>query len=106
MRSISLLLLAASIWVAGLSFAHAGGAAIGWADAVGVFSDEATAMGALAVILGIAAVGCILMFGITSMITTVVMVCLGGALLANADAVAGAIFGIGGGGGSVLLYVS
>src|SRR4051794_41758569 len=57
--------------------AHAGGV-IGWATAVNQFSTEGEAVGALAVVLGILAVGAILMFGITGLITTVVMVCLGG----------------------------
>ena len=69
--------------------AKAGGA-IGWANAVNEFSTEGVAVGSAAVILGIIAVGAILMFGITGLITTVVMVCLGGALMANADAIAGA----------------
>src|SRR5438270_6912956 len=55
--------------------AHAGGV-IGWATAVNDFSTEGTAVGAAAVVLGILAVGAILMFGITGLITTVVMVCL------------------------------
>ena len=83
--------------------AEAGGA-IGWANAVNEFSTEGIAVGSAAVILGIIAVGAILMFGITGLITTVVMVCLGGALMANADAIAGALFagGAGGaGGGSI-----
>ena len=80
--------------------AHAGGA-IGWADAVNEFSTEGVAVGAAAVVLGIIAVGAILMFGITGLITTVVMVCLGGALMANADAIAGALFAGGAGGGSI-----
>jgi len=83
--------------------AKAGGA-IGWANAVNEFSTEGVAVGSAAVILGIIAVGAILMFGITGLITTVVMVCLGGALMANADAIAGALFagGAGGaGGGSI-----
>jgi hypothetical protein len=52
------------------------------------------------VVLGILAVGAILMFGITGLITTVVMVCLGGALMAKAGPVAAALFAGGGGGGS------
>ena len=80
--------------------AHAGGA-IGWADAVNEFSTEGVAVGAAAVVLGIIAVGAILMFGITGLITTVVVVCLGGALMANADAIAGALFAGGAGGGSI-----
>ena len=64
--------------------AHAGGV-IGWATAVNDFSTEGTAVGAAAVVLGILAVGAILMFGITGLITTVVMVCLGGALMAKAQ---------------------
>ena len=80
--------------------AKAGGA-IGWANAVNEFSTEGVAVGSAAVILGIIAVGAILMFGITGLITTVVMVCLGGALMANADAIAGALFAGGAGGGSI-----
>ena len=80
--------------------AKAGGA-IGWANAVNEFSTEGIAVGSAAVILGIIAVGAILMFGITGLITTVVMVCLGGALMANADAIAGALFAGGAGGGSI-----
>jgi hypothetical protein len=80
--------------------ARAGGA-IGWANAVNEFSTEGIAVGSAAVILGIIAVGAILMFGITGLITTVVMVCLGGALMANADAIAGALFAGGAGGGSI-----
>src|SRR4051794_31017123 len=79
--------------------AHAGGV-IGWATAVNDFSTEGTAVGAAAVVLGILAVGAILMFGITGLITTVVMVCLGGALMAKAGPVAAALFAGGGGGGS------
>jgi hypothetical protein len=76
------------------------GGAIGWATAVNQFSTEGEAVGALAVVLGILAVGAILMFGITGLITTVVMVCLGGALMAKAGPVAAALFAGGGGGGS------
>lgn len=83
-----------------LSSAHAGGT-IGWADAVTQFSDEGVAVGAAAVVLGIIAVGAILMFGITGLITTVVMVCLGGALMANAESIAGGLFQGGTGGGSI-----
>ena len=82
------------------AMAKAGGA-IGWANAVNEFSTEGIAVGSAAVILGIIAVGAILMFGITGLITTVVMVCLGGALMANADAIAGALFAGGAGGGSI-----
>jgi hypothetical protein len=53
-------------------------------------------------VLGIIAVGAILMFGITGLITTVVMVCLGGALMANAQNIATGLFQSGGGGGSIL----
>ena len=85
--------------------AHAGGAggggAIGWANAVNQFSTEGVAVGAAAVVLGIIAVGAILMFGITGLITTVVMVCLGGALMANAQNIGGTLFQAGGGGGSI-----
>lgn len=77
------------------------GGAIGWAEAVNEFSTEGVAVGAAAVVLGILAVGAILMFGITGLITTVVMLCLGGALMANADAIAAALFAGGAGGGSI-----
>jgi len=80
--------------------AHAGGV-IGWATAVNDFSTEGTAVGAAAVVLGILAVGAILMFGITGLITTVVMVCLGGALMAKAQTVGQSLFGAAGGGGSI-----
>ena len=66
---------------------------IGWATAVNDFSTEGTAVGAAAVVLGILAVGAILMFGITGLITTVVMVCLGGALMAKARTVGQSLFG-------------
>lgn len=78
-----------------------GGGTIGWADAVGQFADEGAAVGAFAVILGIMAVGAIVMFGITGLITTVVMVCLGGALMGQAEAVGQTLFGAGTGGGSI-----
>ena len=78
-----------------------GGGTIGWADAVGQFSDEGAAVGAFAVILGIMAVGAIVMFGITGLITTVVMVYLGGALMGQAEAVGQTLFGAGTGGGSI-----
>lgn len=78
-----------------------GGGTIGWADAVGQFSDEGAAVGAFAVVLGIMAVGAIIMFGITGLITTVVMVCLGGALMGQAEAVGQTLFGAGTGGGSI-----
>lgn len=80
--------------------AHAGGA-IGWATAVNDFATEGQAVGAAAVVLGILAVGAILMFGITGLITTVVMVCLGGALMAKSLTVGQSLFGAAGGGGSV-----
>src|SRR4051794_6496584 len=80
--------------------AHAGGA-IGWATAVNDFATEGTAVGAAAVVLGILAVGAILMFGITGLITTVVMVCLGGALMAKAQTVASPLFQGGAAGGSI-----
>lgn len=83
-----------------LASANAGGT-IGWADAVTEFSDEGVAVGAAAVVLGIIAVGAILMFGITGLITTVVMVCLGGALMANAENIATGLFQGGEGGGSI-----
>ena len=99
-RNIILGFAAAALVCATALPAHAGGA-IGWADAVNEFSTEGVAVGAAAVVLGIIAVGAILMFGITGLITTVVMVCLGGALMANADAIAGALFAGGAGGGSI-----
>ena len=99
-RSIAAGFTAISLLCATALPAHAGGA-IGWADAVNEFSTEGVAVGAAAVVLGIIAVGAILMFGITGLITTVVMVCLGGALMANADAIAGALFAGGAGGGSI-----
>jgi len=77
--------------------AHAGGA-IGWANAVTQFSTEGEAVGAAAVILGIIAIGAVLFFGLSGLVGTVIMACLGGALMANAQQVA-SIFG--GGGGSI-----
>src|SRR5690349_14845936 len=77
--------------------AHAGGA-IGWANAVTQFSTEGEAVGAAAVILGIIAIGAVLFFGLSGLVGTVIMACLGGALMANAQQVA-SIFGGGGGGG-------
>ena len=79
--------------------AHAGGA-IGWANAVTQFSTEGQAVGAAAVILGIIAIGAVLFFGLSGLVGTVIMACLGGALMANAQQVA-SIFGGGGGGGSI-----
>jgi len=79
------------------------GGTIGWAAAVGQFSAEGVSVGAAAVVLGIIAVGAILMFGITGLITTVVMVCLGGALMANAQNIATGLFQGGAGGGSILM---
>ena len=99
-RNVAACLAALALLCATALPAHAGGA-IGWADAVNEFSTEGVAVGAAAVVLGIIAVGAILMFGITGLITTVVMVCLGGALMANADAIAGALFAGGAGGGSI-----
>ena len=99
-RSVTTGLVAMGLLCATALPAQAGGA-IGWADAVNEFSTEGVAVGAAAVVLGIIAVGAILMFGITGLITTVVMVCLGGALMANADAIAGALFAGGAGGGSI-----
>ena len=99
-RRIALSLTTAALACCAALPAHAGGA-IGWADAVNEFSTEGVAVGAAAVVLGIIAVGAILMFGITGLITTVVMVCLGGALMANADAIASALFAGGAGGGSI-----
>src|SRR3954447_17178156 len=91
--------LAAGVAVALASApAHAGGA-IGWANAVTQFSTEGQAVGAAAVILGILAIGAVLFFGLTGLVGTVIMACLGGALMANAQQVA-SIFG-GGGGGSI-----
>jgi type IV secretory pathway VirB2 component (pilin) len=78
------------------------GGTIGWAAAVDQFSTEGVSVGAAAVVLGIIAVGAILMFGITGLITTVVMVCLGGALMANAQNIATGLFQGGAGGGSIL----
>ena len=79
--------------------AHAGGA-IGWANAVTQFSTEGQAVGAAAVILGIIAIGAVLFFGLSGLVGTVIMACLGGALMANSQQVA-SIFGGGGGGGSI-----
>lgn len=101
-RAAPAALAAAASVVAPLT-AHAGGGAggaIGWAAAVDQFSTEGAAVGAAAVVLGIIAVGAILMFGITGLITTVVMVCLGGALMANAENIGSTLFAAGGGGGS------
>ena len=64
--------------------AHAGGA-IGWANAVTQFSTEGQAVGAAAVILGIIAIGAVLFFGLSGLVGTVIMACLGGALMANAS---------------------
>src|SRR3954447_19924386 len=89
------LALAAQPFTAGP--AHAGGA-IGWANAVTQFSTEGEAVGAAAVILGIIAIGAVLFFGLSGLVGTVIMACLGGALMANAQQVA-SIFG--GGGGSI-----
>jgi hypothetical protein len=85
-----------------LTAAVQAGGTIGWAAAVGQFSSEGVSVGAAAVVLGIIAVGAILMFGITGLITTVVMVCLGGALMANAQNIATGLFQGGAGGGSIL----
>ena len=57
-------------------------------------------MGAAAVILGIIAIGAVLFFGLSGPVGTVIMACLGGALMANGQQVA-SIFGGGGGGGSI-----
>jgi hypothetical protein len=84
--------------------AHAGGA-IGWANAVTQFSTEGQAVGAAAVILGIIAIGAVLFFGLSGLVGTVIMACLGGALMANAQQVA-SIFGGGGGGGSSVFGAS
>jgi hypothetical protein len=81
--------------------ARAGGT-IGWAEAVNQFSQEGVAVGAAAVVLGILAVGAILMFGITGLITTVALVCLGGALMGKAQEIGTALFNGGAGGGSIL----
>ena len=91
------LALAAQPFTAGP--AHAGGA-IGWANAVTQFSTEGEAVGAAAVILGIIAIGAVLFFGLSGLVGTGIMACLGGALMANAQQVA-SIFGGGGGGGSI-----
>jgi hypothetical protein len=56
-------------------------------------------VGAAAVILGIIAIGAVLFIGLSGLVGTVIMACLGGALMANAQQVA-SIFG-GGGGGSI-----
>src|SRR3954454_18608321 len=77
--------------------AHAGGA-IGGANAVTQFSTEGEAVGAAAATLGITAIGAVLFFGLSGLVGTVIMACLGGALMANAQQVA-SIFG--GGGGSI-----
>lgn len=83
------------------AFGADAGGTIGWADAVGEFSAEGTSVGAAAVVLGIIAVGAILMFGITGLITTVVMVCLGGALMGKAEEIGSALFNGGASGGSI-----
>jgi type IV secretory pathway VirB2 component (pilin) len=75
------LALAAQPFTAGP--AHAGGA-IGWANAVTQFSTEGEAVGAAAVILGIIAIGAVLFFGLSGLVGTVIMACLGGALMAKA----------------------
>src|SRR3954470_1280885 len=88
--------LAAGVAVALASApAHAGGA-IGWANAVTQFSTEGQAVGAAAVVLGIIAIGAVLFFGLSGLVGTVIMACLGGALMANSQQVA-SIFGAGGG---------
>jgi hypothetical protein len=71
--------------------------------AAGLVRERRLRWGALAaaVVLAILAVGAILMFGITGLITTVVMVCLGGALMAKAQTIGTALFGAGAGGGSI-----
>lgn len=103
--SRALVATATALLVGAPSAAHAGGGAgggaIGWASAVDQFSAEGVAVGAAAVVLGIIAVGAILMFGITGLITTVVMVCLGGALMGQAEAVGQTLFGAAAGGGSI-----
>src|SRR4051795_13376847 len=102
MRSLGVVTLAlAAGFAAALASApaHAGGA-IGWANAVTQFSTEGQAVGAAAVILGIIAIGAVLFFGLSGLVGTVIMACLGGALMANSQQVA-SIFGGGGGGGSI-----
>ena len=80
--------------------AHAGGA-IGWATAVNQFPTEGQAVGAAAVGLGILAIGAVLFFGLTGLVGTVIMACLGGALMAKSLAISTTLFGGGGGGGSI-----
>jgi len=98
-RAIALALAAGSAVALASAPAHAGGA-IGWANAVTQFSTEGQAVGAAAVILGIIAIGAVLFFGLSGLVGTVIMACLGGALMANSQQVA-SIFGGGGGGGSI-----
>src|SRR4051795_7319132 len=88
MRSLGVVTLAlAAGFAAALASApaHAGGA-IGWANAVTQFSTEGQAVGAAAVILGIIAIGAVLFFGLSGLVGTVIMACLGGALMANSQA--------------------
>src|SRR4051795_11642173 len=102
MRSLGVVTLAlAAGFAAALASApaHAGGA-IGWANAVTQFSTEGQAVGAAAVILGIIAIGAVLFFGLSGLVGTVIMACLGGALMANAQQVA-SIFGGGWGGSGI-----
>jgi hypothetical protein len=94
--------LLAAVGLLILQAAAQAGGTIGWAAAVDQFANEGVSVGAAAVVLGIIAVGAILMFGITGLITTVVMVCLGGALMANAQNIATGLFASGAGGGSIL----
>ena len=84
-RAIALALAAGSAAALASAPAHAGGA-IGWANAVTQFSTEGQAVGAAAVILGIIAIGAVLFFGLSGLVGTVIMACLGGALMANAPA--------------------
>ena len=81
---IALALAAGSAVALASAPAHAGGA-IGWANAVTQFSTEGQAVGAAAVILGIIAIGAVLFFGLSGLVGTVIMACLGGALMANAS---------------------
>ena len=97
----------AMLWLGAFSIAclatvavHAGGT-IGWADAVGEFAAEGTVVGSTAVTLAILAVGVVVAMALPSLLGYVIPLCLGGALMANADTVA-SIFGGGQGGGSFL----
>src|SRR3954452_15973202 len=103
MRSLGVVALALAVGSDGAlapAPAHSGGA-IGWANSVTQFSTEGQAVGAAAVILGIIAIGAVLFFGLSGLVGTVIMACLGGALMANAQQVASIFGGGGGGGGSI-----